>query len=280
MDPLAPPPERGGGNFTFLFEDNLNDSPDDQSGVVPGDAAGHSVVAPGYGLSGDSRFAFAPGGNYPSSQLSCTIFHDPHGNPNFRFLLGMGHVGAAGFGFRDAAPEAMGLNVESGEAESPALHSAYLAGMSDWCGNCHGRYHERGQSGFQHPVDQTLGSDERERYNTYAGDGNLSGGSAATAYLPEVPFEDRSSTVNSRQGPSASSRIICLSCHRAHATSAPGAGRWDFNVEYLDRDGVPSSSYPLPNPYRIPRQRTLCSKCHRPERDEESTLPSDSLLDN
>jgi hypothetical protein len=56
--------------------------------------------------------------------------------------------------------------------------------------------------------------------------------------------------------------VMCLSCHRAHATSAPGAGRWDFNVSLLAEDGVESGSYPIPDPYMSASQGTLCTKCH------------------
>ena len=59
-----------------------------------------------------------------------------------------------------------------------------------------------------------------------------------------------------------------LSCHRAHATSAPDAGRWDFSVTGLAEDGIESGSYALPNPYDG-NQRSLCNKCHaRDEYDE------------
>lgn len=54
----------------------------------------------------------------------------------------------------------------------------------------------------------------------------------------------------------------CTSCHRAHGSSSPKAGRWDFKVTYLSQDGVRSGSYPLPNPYGSPTQRQLCEKCH------------------
>ena len=52
-----------------------------------------------------------------------------------------------------------------------------------------------------------------------------------------------------------------MSCHRAHATSAPDAGRWDFNVTGLAEDGQESGSFALPNPYDG-NQRSLCNKCH------------------
>ena len=35
-NPLAPPPERGAGNFVFLFETNINDAPDGATNVIPG----------------------------------------------------------------------------------------------------------------------------------------------------------------------------------------------------------------------------------------------------
>ena len=41
LNPLAPPPEKGGGNFVFLLEDNLNDAPDGLLDPIPGDAAIH-----------------------------------------------------------------------------------------------------------------------------------------------------------------------------------------------------------------------------------------------
>jgi hypothetical protein len=52
-----------------------------------------------------------------------------------------------------------------------------------------------------------------------------------------------------------------MSCHRSHATSAPNAGRWDFNILGMATDGVISGSYRIPNPYDG-GQRSLCNKCH------------------
>src|SRR5512139_1773487 len=44
-DALVPPPETGPGNFVFLTEDNINDAPGGALKPIPGDAAGHNVVA-------------------------------------------------------------------------------------------------------------------------------------------------------------------------------------------------------------------------------------------
>ena len=68
-----------------------------------------------------------------------------------------------------------------------------------------------------------------------------------------------------------------MSCHRAHATSAPNAGRWDFNVLGMAADGVNSGSYKIPNPYDG-GQRSLCNKCHsKDEFDAAGGLHSGSV---
>jgi hypothetical protein len=167
----------------------------------------------------------------------------------------------------DGPPEADGVDLD-GPAEGPTNHTAYREGWSAWCGNCHGPdYHARGQGRFEHPVDAPLGVEVSGQYNAYSGDLDPTGGDPATAYLLQVPFEDPSASVSSTAGPTAASRITCLSCHRAHATSAPAAGRWDWSVDELGDDGAVSGSWPIPNPYGDPAQRSLCAKCHDVDHD-------------
>lgn len=264
LNPLAPPPEKGGGNFVFLNEDNVNDAPGGATAPILGEAAGHSVVAPGYGLAKDARYGAAPGGTFPAADLGCTSCHDPHGRDTFRMLYGAGPVQDGLASFSAAAPDADGLGVSTAASEQPNSHSAYRSGMSAWCGNCHGRYHDTAGSAFEHPIDDVLSSAVRTQYNQYAGVNDPTGGSPTTAYLPEVPFEDggAATATTSTAGPTAASRLTCLSCHRAHASSAPVSGRWDFNVSTLGADGVESGSWAIPNPYGDPAQPALCWKCH------------------
>ena len=265
FSPLSPPPEMGGGNFVFLLEDNLNDAPDGAVNPINGDAAGHNVNAPAHGLAADGTVAFSPGGSYPSHSLGCTSCHDPHGNENFRMLrdAGSGQIWETSFAY--AAPTAVGLDIEAAFSETNASHTAYQAGMSRWCGNCHEDYltrHNRTQSGFSHRVDNALGGSASDYYSQYNGTDDPNGGVPATAYLAAVPFEDNTVTTTSTRGPANNSRMNCLSCHRAHASSGPRSGRWDFNVSLLAADGVASGSYPIPDPYSSPRQLPLCQKCH------------------
>ena len=264
-DPLMPPPERGPGNFVFLLEENINDGPDGTAVPIPGHDAGHNLRAPAFGLDTDPRHTHAPGGSFPASRMSCTSCHDAHGNDNYRMLRGAGIVpGSQGVSFMYDAPDAEGLPLEAGW-ESRGNHIAYRSGMSRWCQNCHMQIHQEGamHSGvFEHPVDATLGSQIVTQYNQYNGTSDPTGGSASTAYLPEVPFEDGGNTVNRTIGPSTASRLSCMSCHRAHATSSPDAGRWDFKVNVLSEDGVKSGSYPIPSPFPEYNQEPLCQKCH------------------
>jgi hypothetical protein len=263
LNPLAPPPERGGGNFVFLLENNLNDGAGGATSPIPGDAAGHNLVAPAHGVFADSRLAVAPGGSYPANEMGCTSCHDPHGRDTFRMLWGAGPIGDGSYTFAFPAPVAAGLPLSAGVFEQPTSHSAYRSGTSAWCANCHGDYHVTvGTSTFEHPSDEQLSIGVVDQYNAYDGVLDPTGGSSLDAYLPETPFEDGAAAVASTAGPTLTSRLTCLSCHRAHATSSPAAGRWDFRVSTLGEDGVASGSWAIPNPYADASQPPLCWKCH------------------
>jgi len=271
-DPLAPPTERGAGNFTFLMEDNINDGHRGASNPIPGYEAGHSVVGNGY--NGDPVLAVAPGGSFPSAALGCSSCHDPHGNEHFRLLYGAGGSVQDGLAvFTNAAPTAVGLSL-FGAGESATNHTAYQGGMSAWCGNCHGNFHDEAGGRLIHPSGSALGGTVATAYNLYNGTADQTGGAAATAYLAQVPFEDAANTTASTAGPSASSQVACITCHRAHASSAPNAGRWDFNVPFLHEDGVESGSYQIPDPYGDMNQRSLCNKCHVKDKGDHMPSPS------
>lgn len=262
-DPLTPFPEYGAGNFIFLLEDNLNDGPDGWTNPLGGHTAGHNIQAPGHGLASDGSWQVSPGGQFPAWQLGCTSCHDPHGTDNFRLLRGVGALPGTAAVFTYPAPEAVGLEL-GGPPEANDRHSAYRQGMSRWCANCHASYlnDHQGLGNFEHPTDEIMTGEILLQYNMYNGTADPQGGQLATAYLAPVPFEDRDNTTDRTFGASITSRLTCLTCHRAHASSGPRSGRWDFRVTQLGQDGVISGSYPLPNPYPDPAQDPLCYKCH------------------
>ncbi len=273
-DPMAPPAEKGSGNFTFLLEDNLYDghgggdtlADGSWAHAVDGDAAGHNIVAPSRGVAAEATNAtgVGPGGSFPSGDLGCTSCHDPHGNTNFRLLYGGTVADPTSvqdelYDFTAPAPTASGLSIFFG-SESNGNHTAYNSGMSEWCGNCHGDIHSSGN--LIHPSGTGIGGDIATTYNAYNGTEDQEGGLLASAYLAAVPFEDAAVTTSSTAGPSSGSNVMCLTCHRAHASSAPNAGRWDFSVTLLEEDGLESGSFAITDPYASPNQRSLCNKCH------------------
>lgn len=278
-DPLVPLPMKGAGDFVFLLEDNLNDSHSGGDTLadgswahpIPGEAGGHSIVAPSKGVGADNVLTSAPGGTFPSTSLGCSSCHDPHGNTNFRLLYGIGSVQDHLYTFTNPAPVAEGINLRS-EVESNSVHTAYQSGMSAWCGNCHGDFHNN-TTKLIHPSGQAIGGTIAANYNAYNGTEDLTGGVQATAYLADVPFEDPTNTIYGTAGPSASSQVMCLTCHRAHASSAANIGRWDFTVTLLEEDGVNSGSYAIPDPYNSPNQRSLCNKCHVKDVNDEIVTP-------
>lgn len=266
---LTAPSQRPGGDFTFLTEDNLNDGHNGHLNLIAGSYGGHNVIAPSKNSGADPVLTHAPGGSYPSGSLSCSSCHDPHGNQHFRLLYGVGHVEAGDATFTNPAPTAVSQSYNTNE--SNVAHTGYQSGMSAWCSNCHGQYHDNNTQ-LIHPAGQTLGGSIANAYNAYNGSDDVNGGNAGTAYLAATPFEDAANTTVSTAGPSATSQVSCITCHRAHASSAPNIGRWDFNVTFLGEDGLESGSFAIPNPYGV-NQRSLCNKCHVKDEGDAAFVP-------
>lgn len=280
-------------------------------GQSPGYEHGHNIIAIDYNLLADPLLFQAPGGTYPAAKLGCTSCHDPHGQVsggsalggqpvsgsgsygdqgvagtiagNYRLLGDSSYSGGSGNSFTNDAPIARQSSV-SKFSESDASHVDYGSGMSEWCANCHsGVLNSKHESagGFEHPAgnSEKLESDIIANYNTYLRTGDFSGMSA-TAYLQFVPFERGVSIPdlldpNSSQGPNANANVMCLTCHRAHASAFANSGRWDFTATLLaqshpamgDAGVTPTDVYYSYYGRDIVAefgsgQRQFCEKCH------------------
>jgi predicted CXXCH cytochrome family protein len=278
-------------------------------GNIPGERHGHNIVAMDYGYVEDVTNAVAPGGTYQSVNMGCNSCHDPHGvvrktntptaesgsyggSPpggaifgNYRLLGDAGYNGgnqASNYSFIYNAPIAA-QNPASMFSESDTSHVDYGSGMSEWCANCHNDIltseHQTGSGGFSHPVNEILSNEYIDRYNTYVRTGDLSG-IRDTAYLQFVPFErgvTDASLLNptSTMGPDTNSGIMCLSCHRAHASAFVYGGRWDLKAQTI-ADSHPRAGdigvvgNDLTNAYYGrdiltefgSGQKAFCDKCH------------------
>jgi len=287
-------------------------------GPSEGDTHGHNVIATDFGLDVDTinQSGTAPGGTFPVGQLECSSCHDPHGKKtnkegpieesgsygadpnvvetgNYRLLADVGYKpGGTTITFTNPPPIATtasfgDFNSSPTGGENDTMHTDYGQGMSEWCGNCHTQFLASGASGqLKHPNGNSafLG-DLAENYNQYIKTGDFNG-TSADSYLSLVPFERHTSdpTVpsldpTSDTGPSTGSNVMCLTCHRAHASAFPDAGRWDFTTElpFHDYHPSPTDGGYFANAEKLayynrdidgefdaqnPVQRSLCNKCH------------------
>lgn len=210
---------------------------------------------------------------------------DDHGHNvvalDYRLLGGTGYSGgsqASGLSFRQSVPVAVADPLDWSETDSH--HAAYGEGMSEWCGNCHAGFLD---SSTKHPSgkDDKLTGEIASNYNSYVKTGDITG-SGNTTYLALVPFEVGTGDISlldtsSRAGPGpvGGANVMCLTCHRAHASAFQDIGRWDFNVTYMadshprEGDGGVSGNDVLNSYYgrnMISQfgkyQRQLCNKCH------------------
>ncbi len=278
VDPDAPSASsanRGGGDFVFLEETNINDGHGGAGSPILGHASGHNVISAMRSSGADPELATSPGGAYPAGDLYCTSCHDPHGTDSFRLLYRNGQSTVSDTSHVinwTANIDADGISVFAG-AESNGFHNAYRSGYSEWCGECHGDFHAA-SANLVHPSGELLDTRQVLVYNQYNGTTNClanpptgpldpcGDGVFASAYLAAVPIEDPDATMFTTEGATDGDSVVaCMSCHRAHATSAPNAGRWDFNITGMQEDGDESTSYMIPNPYDV-GQRSLCNKCH------------------
>lgn len=166
---------------------------------------------------------------------------------------------------------------------------AYGKGMSEWCSNCHtgmlsNGYVSGNAAHATHPAGNTatLPAAVITNYNNYLGTGVTP---AAAKYDSFVPFEEGGSvtyaTLRSHAtsdgsvttGVDASSTVMCLTCHRAHASGFTSMTRFDVTGNVTVADGSYDTSatvaamklaayYKRPASSWVASQRALCNRCH------------------
>lgn len=218
-----------------------------------------------------------------------------HAVGTFRMLAGIGYQPKSlrgDYAFRADPPAAVTPRTYNRAEADSDTRVAYGRGMSEWCQNCHTTSHKDGG----HPAGNGAKfSDAAVKiYNSYVGSGDQKG-KVAMAYNSLVPFEMGTDdyallkrTANSdgsvREGAKGGRpNVICLSCHRAHASAWDNMARWNMKSEIIKFEGrYPGTDNHSPPEYAQGRtsqevlwayygrpasafsdyQRGLCSKCH------------------
>ena len=210
-------------------------------------------------------------------------------------------LGGAGYKPKSIAGPAFGAAVQPPVALAPKTYNrseattdtrvAYGQGMSEWCANCHGDLLENayvsGEAGHTHPAGNTalLGTDIAANYNNYVSSGITTGTVGVPGYSSLVPFEEGTGVAKSvlkdhavnngsvTTGPSASSNVSCLSCHRAHAGAFKSMLRYD-PASLMTTDAATYSTFADVDAATVQAyygrtansfgdfQRALCNKCH------------------
>ena len=318
-----------GGDFGWLKKSYL-DLSSSASFTEMGWTHGHNVIALDYGLTADVDRPTAPGGTFPSGQLSCTSCHDMHGKGRYlttgiyskvgqaiytsgsygalpsvaatgnyatgvyRLLRGIGDT-VDGVTFLLPPPVAVANGAYNRSEYYTQTRTAYGSGMSDFCAVCHPDFYNT-PGVHSHPAGQVMNATIQGNYNAYVMSGNMTG-QAATSYLSLVPYEEgltySTANINTLKshaqtddsqlsGPSAGAQVMCLSCHRAHATGFAHMFRWQSSSNFIIHDGVwpgtdnigsdiarghssqeTAAAYYNKNVTKFSGlQRQLCSKCH------------------
>lgn len=186
---------------------------------------------------------------------------------------------------------------------------AYGTGMSEFCQGCHAQIHSDQSpvtsAPFIHPAGSTakLTQEVVNNYNAYVYTGNLLG-QQASSYTSMVPYEEglpltvaniqtlaghASSSGGYTAGPSTGNEnVMCISCHRAHATGWDSMTRWNNTTNFLTVCGSypgtdatacaeakqgdyaqgrtmaeeQATFYGRPAAVYASYQRSLCNKCH------------------
>lgn len=279
------------------------------------DNHGHNIVAKDFGFTADADLdnAVAPGGTYAATKLGCTSCHDAHGQVqggtkqgqkpieasgsygavpstpdtilgNYRILgdssYTAGSIQNDNFAFNNDAPVAVALNGSGGYGASVA----YGSGMSEWCANCHAGLLVSNSSTGKHPSGNDVKIDGYAgNYNSYVKTGDFTG-AQATSYDALVPYErgvgatlDPASTAGPVDG--TDGNVMCLTCHRAHASAFNNMARFSFDDSLIAEGAVfaaqaegdfaaTAAIYYKDNTVVDVHatygefQRSLCNKCH------------------
>jgi hypothetical protein len=214
----------------------------------------------------------------------------------YRLLRGGGDV-VDGVTFAGTPPVAVTNSTYNRSEFYTQTRTVYGSGMGDYCGVCHPDMHSTAGI-LRHPTEQVMSGAIQGIYGSYVKSGDMTG-AAATSYLSLVPYEEgltyttgnitamksRALTTDANlSGPTGAATVMCLSCHRAHATAFVEMLRYENEGEFMTYNGFYPGTDSTPSVPQFARgkssaetaagyynrpvskfsayQRVLCNKCH------------------
>ena len=164
---------------------------------------------------------------------------------SYRLLRGTGSsAGDGGKTFGTIFNAVVAATYNRAEGTNGPTTQSFGTGTSDWCATCHPDMLSATSSKHTHPTNQGLSAADAAVYNSYMGSG-LTGASGFSSLVPfpmtmrpTMPRSERLPTPALRRQASTTGRVMCLSCHRAHATGWNFMTRWNNDYEMIMMDGV------------------------------------------
>ncbi|MEI6208091.1 MAG: hypothetical protein WCP20_15025 [Desulfuromonadales bacterium] len=170
----------------------------------------------------------------------------------YRILAGVGYQPkslAGSFAFANPAPDAVakssynGVSTTVNTAAGQKDLVAYGRGMSEYCANCHSAMHidtyTSGTKGLVHPAGNgaKLTAPIATNYNAYVTSGVMTGTVGYSAIAPyELGTGDYTAMTAFVAAPVAATtnnNVLCLSCHRAHASGFESMARYNLINEFM-----------------------------------------------
>jgi hypothetical protein len=225
----------------------------------------------------------------------------------YRILGGVGYQPKSLSGSYAFTSDPMDVVVASTYNRSEATDGtgiAYGKNVAEWCANCHTGMlqasYTSGMAGLRHPAGNgaKLTAAIVTNYNAYVSSGIMTNTNTAKAFSTLAPFatdqNDRSlmkpqavtgTGGNSTHAAAATTdNVMCLSCHRAHATAFESMIRWNYSgnefitaadsanaaiYDTVNGKGTGYSAtqqqnayYGRPATFFGPNARSYCNKCH------------------
>jgi len=252
---------------------------------------GRYTTAGVYAKTGQAIYTSGSYGAVPT-----VLSHGSYATGVYRLLNGTGDV-RNGVTFANNPPVAVTNSTYNRSEFFFQTRVAYGSGMGDFCGTCHPDMHSTAGI-LRHPTEQVMSGAIEGNYNSYVKSGDMTG-VEASSFLSLVPFEEgliysaaniatlkghaviNDSQLGGPTGPGAE-QVMCLSCHRAHASGFPESQKAQIESPFIIQDGIypgsdnaqssiarghssqeTAAAYYNRNVTKFSGyQRSLCNKCH------------------